>query len=452
MNVQHKDASIQNTDDEFPGSFEVILSAPTKDRDGETLSPDEWKQPLPEHITFDADHGMSVASTVGSGVPRIDPLTGNLIVAGTYSSLPRAQEVRTLVKEGHIRTTSVAFMTEPAVMKDGRPGPKVRELLNGAFVAIPSNREAVVLSSKSIPTPRDVFGKAGARNSASDATLIQQAHDAMAALGAMCAPGDVYEGPDSKAASFTPLANGTEVSWHYRSAIGHGTIVGVHKMGTTHANTEYSIREHDHHVSESGSHEKAVVYHMGAALTVEHGKSVDDVEVKAYTAEQRRRMAKSGEALPDGSFPIANRSDLEAAIRTAGMSNAPKATVQAHIRKRAAALGLTSLIPESWKSADGVEVKDGTPDELAQGVDAALDQALALLQGVDLSTLPEPVAQAITLLQAADAASDDLLDAMDVDDPDDEESDSEESAAKAAGLEDIELKYRALDSMIKSFG
>src|SRR5205085_2122006 len=101
--------------------------------------------------TFDIDHGMNVASTVGSGVPRIDEETGNLVVAGTYSSLPRAQEVRTLVNEGHIRTTSVAFMNTKT-QKDGKTV-AARELLNGAFVAVPSNRDALVLASKGIKLP-----------------------------------------------------------------------------------------------------------------------------------------------------------------------------------------------------------------------------------------------------------------------------------------------------------
>jgi hypothetical protein len=182
VNVTKKDAAIENTggDDEFPGSFRVVLSAPTKDRDGDTLLPEQWKQPLPDHITFDQDHGMSVATTVGSGRPHIDESTGNLIVEGTYSSLPRAQEVRTLVKEGHINRTSVAFMTERVPQKDAAPK-IVRELLNGAFVAIPSNREAVVLESKGL--------KAGARNSAADAEKIQSIHDAAAGLGAACSSG-----------------------------------------------------------------------------------------------------------------------------------------------------------------------------------------------------------------------------------------------------------------------
>lgn len=154
------------------GKFDVILSAETLDRDGDELKSAEWKLPLPDHITFDTDHGMSVATTVGSGVPFIHE-DGTLRVSGTYSSIPRAQEVRTLVNEGHIRTTSVAFMTEKASKAAG--GTVQRELLNGAFVAVPSNREAVVLSSK-----------AGARNSQTDAGHMQAAHDHLAAMGAVC--------------------------------------------------------------------------------------------------------------------------------------------------------------------------------------------------------------------------------------------------------------------------
>lgn len=65
---------------------------------------------------------------------------------------------------------------------------------------------------------------------------------------------------------FKTIPAGTSVSYHYRSAIGHGTVEGVHKLGTNAGNTMYSIREHDHHVSETGSKEPAVVYHSGAAL------------------------------------------------------------------------------------------------------------------------------------------------------------------------------------------
>lgn len=64
-----------------------------------------------------------------------------------------------------------------------------------------------------------------------------------------------------KAPTFKTIPNGTSVSWHYRSAIGHGTVTGVHKLGTTADNTMYSIAEHDHHPGEPD-----VVFHSGKAL------------------------------------------------------------------------------------------------------------------------------------------------------------------------------------------
>lgn len=175
MEIERKDAQIFSVDmngDAPHGSFTAVLSAPTLDRDGDTLLADGWKQPLPDRITMDVDHQMSVAGTVGSAHPYIDA-DGSLKVDGIFASTPLAQEVRTLVNEGHITTLSVAFLSEKST-KDGATRVQ-RELLNGAFVAIPSNREAIVLSSKS-----------GARNSKSDAAHIQSIHDASQSLGATC--------------------------------------------------------------------------------------------------------------------------------------------------------------------------------------------------------------------------------------------------------------------------
>lgn len=132
--------------DDPNGSFEVVLSAPTLDRDGEVIDAKAF-DPLPDHITFDIDHGMTVTTTVGSGRPTYEG--DMLVVRGTYASTPLAQEVRTLVTEGHIRSTSVAFMDAKREVKDGVPHITKAELLNGAFVCIPSNRQAAVMSSKS---------------------------------------------------------------------------------------------------------------------------------------------------------------------------------------------------------------------------------------------------------------------------------------------------------------
>jgi hypothetical protein len=68
-----------------------------------------------------------------------------------------------------------------------------------------------------------------------------------------------------------------------------------------------------------------------------------------FSAEQRRQLASKGQALPDGSFPIRNVSDLRNAIQAYGRTNPSKrAKVRAWIKKRARALGHSELIPEEW--------------------------------------------------------------------------------------------------------
>lgn len=67
----------------------------------------------------------------------------------------------------------------------------------------------------------------------------------------------------NKKTGFKTIPVGTKVTWHYRSAIGHGTVKGIHKMGTNADNTMYSIEQHDYHPGEP-----AIVHHSGKALTV----------------------------------------------------------------------------------------------------------------------------------------------------------------------------------------
>jgi hypothetical protein len=62
-----------------------------------------------------------------------------------------------------------------------------------------------------------------------------------------------------------------------------------------------------------------------------------------FTAEQRRELAKSGEAMPDGSFPIRNCQDWQDAKRSIGRTPPGKrARVIAHINKRGKALGCSN--------------------------------------------------------------------------------------------------------------
>lgn len=72
-------------------------------------------------------------------------------------------------------------------------------------------------------------------------------------------------------------------------------------------------------------------------------------EARTFNTKQRKGAAKTGAALPDGSFPIENVADLKNAIRAIGRAKDP-AAAKAHIKKRAAALGQSALIPDDWKS------------------------------------------------------------------------------------------------------
>lgn len=68
---------------------------------------------------------------------------------------------------------------------------------------------------------------------------------------------------------------------------------------------------------------------------------------RTFKTDERDKLAKTGAAMPDGSFPIKNAQDLKNAIKLAGRAKNP-AAAKAHIKSRAKALGQTGLIPKGW--------------------------------------------------------------------------------------------------------
>ena len=71
----------------------------------------------------------------------------------------------------------------------------------------------------------------------------------------------------------------------------------------------------------------------------------------AVSAEERRRAAARGQALPDGSYPIRNCSDAANAIQAQGRAASPakRMKVKAHIRKRVKALGCKGTMFDSYR-------------------------------------------------------------------------------------------------------
>lgn len=76
-----------------------------------------------------------------------------------------------------------------------------------------------------------------------------------------------------------------------------------------------------------------------------------DLQKRDYSTAARRRMAESGQAMPDGSFPIANRTDLRNAIQSVGRASNYEAA-RRHIISRARALGAEDMLPEDWKKSE----------------------------------------------------------------------------------------------------
>jgi hypothetical protein len=84
----------------------------------------------------------------------------------------------------------------------------------------------------------------------------------------------------------------------------------------------------------------------------DEGEPLTTLENAKYSADDRKAMAKKGQAMPDGSYPIGDKADLANAIKAVGRGGGSHNAIRAFIMRRARALGATGSIPINWK-ADG---------------------------------------------------------------------------------------------------
>lgn len=91
------------------------------------------------------------------------------------------------------------------------------------------------------------------------------------------------------------------------------------------------------------------------------------VEGRDFSEDERKQLAKSGEALPDGSFPIASEQDLQNAIHAVGRASDVEKAKQ-HIISRAKAMGLSRLLPDDW--VKGATMPETTPTAESPHADA----------------------------------------------------------------------------------
>jgi hypothetical protein len=127
---------------------------------------------------------------------------------------------------------------------------------------------------------------------------------------------------------------------------------------------------------------------MAAFIHAASVRKAEDPEAAAvakakYNADDLRRMAASGAAMADESYPIGDADDLDKAIHAVGRGGAEHDAIRRHVIKRAKALGKSSEIPDNW-AADGSlkekvskDMADMGPDldEGADGLDPTVPLA-----------------------------------------------------------------------------
>lgn len=72
-----------------------------------------------------------------------------------------------------------------------------------------------------------------------------------------------------------------------------------------------------------------------------------------FSPKQRHNLANKDMAMPDGSYPIRNKSDLKRAVQAYGRAKNPEAT-KLWICKRAKELNAMDLVPEEWWKEKGI--------------------------------------------------------------------------------------------------
>lgn len=127
------------------GTFRVIASDETKDRDGDIITLDGWEiENYLKNPVILANHTYSIENIIGKAT-KIYAKDNQIIVEGVFSkSNPLGILAQRLYEEGMLKTVSVGFIGKE------REGEKItkKELLELSFVAVPANPSAVSLDGK----------------------------------------------------------------------------------------------------------------------------------------------------------------------------------------------------------------------------------------------------------------------------------------------------------------
>lgn len=143
-------------------------------------------------------------------------------------------------------------------------------------------------------------------------------------------------------------ANENAANFHY------GVARQMHDMGTKHAAhaDAYAKMLNTKLAAESAKVVEKSALKLAKDLTwVQKADGSGFFGKREFSDKQRQSLADEGKAMPDGSFPIENKKDLQNAVHAIGRAK-DRSKAMAHIKARAKALGATDALPDSWGKAD----------------------------------------------------------------------------------------------------
>lgn len=412
-------ATIESSEDDSSfgphGGFRAILSTPSRDRDGDELAQADWLE-LPDRLPLDVDHGMSVATTIGSFHPYWDG--EKMMMEAAFSSIDRAQEVRTLVNEKHIGSVSVAFMTDKT-KKSGEPR---RELLNCGVVCIPSNRDAKILDSKALDVRAEELG---AERLSSGDDIDDKS------------PNDDVENKDAK----KPYGDVEYADPGYRD--------GVHRYpinSPEHVRAAWSYIHHSHdrsfYTPEQLSHIeariKSAAHKFGIELSDDSKSLIPQKNVEGFDELIQKfwNQFVSPELGAEEWFKeyVDQLDDVcktllgvDIGLKAAADQPLAQAVHDASVHLGAVCYPLVPDIDPTGASEGANDpsgqkaIKSADFRALVAGVDAAIDEAYRLASTVDREGLPEAAGQALDLLTAAHESVGNLMKELGIFDPDADE-------------------------------
>lgn len=360
--------ALTKVEDNDDGTITVtgIASTGNPDNEGETVTPAAMEAALPDYMLFGAVREMHQATTAAGTA-----LSAKIDDEGVthFSALVVDDDAIKKVKTGVYKGFSIGgkVLDRDPMDKTVITAIKLTEI---SLVDRPCNPEAVINMWKV-----DMDGK-----TAAGAPATQAEGAAVDALADLINKGEVSV---DELLSLAKAAKAKKAEG--ANADGAGTIP-VNQGGNDPADQD----------GKKGTPDEA------AKAAKDEGDE-DEFNKKDYSDDDRKAMADSGEAMPDGSFPIKTKKDLSNAVKAYGRAK-DKEAAKKHIKSRAKSLGAEDALPEKWDSDDAAKAQAIANLAKADGDTSVQNTGVAAIPNADTPMLPKPQVGQLAQFKWGDAS------------------------------------------------